>query len=98
MILFARGGLDRMAKAQKEAKNGPGDIGYEARLWEIADALRGSMDAAEYKHVVLGLILPNYISDVFEEQLADSVQNPRAGGAGGGIIMHTQKSQRRTDL
>jgi len=31
-------------------------VGYEARLWQIADALRGSMEAAEYKHVVLGLI------------------------------------------
>jgi type I restriction enzyme M protein len=31
-------------------------IGYEAELWRMADALRGSMDAAEYKHVVLGRI------------------------------------------
>jgi type I restriction enzyme, S subunit len=30
-------------------------VGYEAQLWQMADALRGSMDAAEYKHVVLGL-------------------------------------------
>ena len=42
--------------------------GYEAQLWEMADALRGSMDAAEYKHVVLGLIFLKYISDAFEEQ------------------------------
>lgn len=34
----------------------------------MADALRGSMDAAEYKHVVLGLIFLKYISDAFEEQ------------------------------
>ena len=40
----------------------------EARLWQMADALRGSMDAAEYKHVVLGLIFLKYISDAFEEQ------------------------------
>ena len=40
---------------------------YEAKLWEMADALRGSMDAAEYKHVVLGLIFLKYISDAFEE-------------------------------
>lgn len=32
------------------------NIGYEAELWQMADDLRGSMDAAEYKHVVLGLI------------------------------------------
>jgi type I restriction enzyme M protein len=36
----------------------------------MADALRGSMDAAEYKHVVLGLIFLKYISDAFEEQHA----------------------------
>ncbi|GIW92839.1 MAG: hypothetical protein KatS3mg110_0880 [Pirellulaceae bacterium] len=42
-------------------------IGCEAQLWQMADALRGSMDAAEYKHVVLGLIFLKYISDAFEE-------------------------------
>ena len=44
--------------------------GYEAELWKMADALRGSMDAAEYKHVVLGLIFLKYISDAFEEARA----------------------------
>ena len=42
--------------------------GYEAELWAMADALRGSMDAAEYKHVVLGLVFLKYISDAFEER------------------------------
>ena len=32
------------------------NLGFEAKLWEAADALRSSMDSAEYKHVVLGLI------------------------------------------
>ena len=45
-------------------------MGYEAQLWAMADALRGSMDAAEYKHVVLGLIFLKYISDAFEERHA----------------------------
>ena len=45
--------------------------GYEAELWRMADALRGSMDAAEYKHVVLGLIFLKYISDAFEEAYAE---------------------------
>jgi type I restriction enzyme M protein len=40
----------------------------EAELWKAADALRGSMDAAEYKHVMLGLIFLKYISDAFEEK------------------------------
>ena len=44
--------------------------GYEAELWAMADALRGSMDAAEYKHVVLGLVFLKYISDAFEERRA----------------------------
>ena len=42
--------------------------GYEADLWRMADTLRGSMDAAEYKHVVLGVIFLKYISDAFEER------------------------------
>ena len=42
----------------------------ESELWAMADALRGSMDAAEYKHVVLGLIFLKYISDAFEERHA----------------------------
>ena len=45
--------------------------GYETQLWQMADALRGSMDAAEYKHVVLGLIFLKYISDAFEERRAE---------------------------
>ena len=48
--------------------NSGAEIGYEAELWAMADKLRGSMDAAEYKHVVLGLIFLKYISDAFEEQ------------------------------
>jgi type I restriction enzyme M protein len=42
-------------------------IGFESELWAAADALRSNMDAAEYKHVVLGLIFLKYISDAFEE-------------------------------
>ena len=40
---------------------------HRSELWRMADALRGSMDAAEYKHVVLGLIFLKYVSDAFEE-------------------------------
>src|SRR6266542_3717841 len=53
---------------QKKKTNNGANVGYEAELWQMADALRGSMDAAEYKHVVLGLIFLKYISDAFEEQ------------------------------
>ena len=43
---------------------------YRAQLWEMANALRNNMDAAEYKHIVLGLIFLKYISDAFEEKHA----------------------------
>jgi Type I restriction-modification system methyltransferase subunit len=45
--------------------------GLEAKLWAAADALRNNMDAAEYKHVVLGLIFLKYISDAFEHKRAE---------------------------
>jgi type I restriction enzyme M protein len=54
-------------------------VGYEAELWQMADALRGSMDAAEYKHVALGLIFLKYISDAFEEQHAKLVAEEAKG-------------------
>ncbi len=48
-------------------KESSANIGFEAKLWLAADKLRSNMDAAEYKHVVLGLIFLKYISDAFEE-------------------------------
>jgi type I restriction enzyme M protein len=42
------------------------DLAYADTLWKAADALRGQVDAAEYKHVVLGLLFVKYISDSFE--------------------------------
>lgn len=43
-------------------------LGFEEKLWTSADKLRSNMDAAEYKHVVLGLIFLKYVSDSFEEK------------------------------
>jgi type I restriction enzyme M protein len=57
----------RYATPQASKKNG-GDLGFEDKLWKAADELRGSMDAAEYKHVVLGLIFLKYVSDAFVER------------------------------
>jgi len=51
-------------------KNSGAVLGFEKQLWLAADALRSNMDAAEYKHVVLGLIFLKYISDAFEERHA----------------------------
>ena len=48
--------------------NSTATIGFEEQIWAAADILRGNMDAAEYKHVVLGLIFLKYISDKFDER------------------------------
>jgi len=72
-----RGGTRPMTNT---APDNGATIGYEAELWRMADALRGVMDAAEYKHVVLGLIFLKYISDAFEE-LHARLEAERAQGA-----------------
>jgi type I restriction enzyme M protein len=54
-------------------------LGFEAKLWQAADKLRNNMDAAEYKHVVLGLIFLKYISDAFEEKYAALEADKKAG-------------------
>ena len=76
---MARG---RPKKRSDDSGATPNDAttGYEAELWAMADALRGSMDAAEYKHVVLGLIFLKYISDAFEETRV-RLEDERAEGA-----------------
>lgn len=58
------------AKSQNQQSNGSA-LGFEATLWATADKLRGNLDAAEYKHVVLGLIFLKYISDAFAEKHAE---------------------------
>jgi type I restriction enzyme M protein len=55
-----------MAKAKKEVK----EEALETQLWKAADKLRKNIDAAEYKHIVLGLMFLKYISDAFEEMYA----------------------------
>jgi type I restriction enzyme M protein len=55
------------------------NLGFEAKLWAAADALRNNMDAAEYKHVVLGLIFLKYISDAFEAKHAELEAQKKEG-------------------
>jgi type I restriction enzyme M protein len=50
------------------------NLGFENNLWEMADKLRGNIEASEYKHVVLGLIFLKYISDAFEERYNELVE------------------------
>lgn len=61
--------MPRPAKSSNKSSNAA-VIGFEAKLWLAADKLRNNMDAAEYKHVVLGLIFLKYISEAFEEMRA----------------------------
>ncbi len=61
--------MARATPAQSSVQSSA-NIGFEAKLWSAADKLRNNMDAAEYKHVVLGLIFLKYISDAFEEHRA----------------------------
>ncbi len=69
-----------MAKSKTRNNNTTANLGFEAKLWAAADALRNNMDAAEYKHVVLGLIFLKYISDAFESKHAE-LDTERAQGA-----------------
>jgi len=65
--------LAKRTNNTQAAQSNGATVGCETELWRMADALRGSMDAAEYKHVVLGLIFLKYISDAFEEHHAKLV-------------------------
>ena len=47
---------------------------FEQKLWLTADKMRSNMDAAEYKHVVLGLIFLKYISDAYKDARDDIVK------------------------
>ena len=67
-----------MAK-RPSANTTTANLGFEAKLWQAADALRNNMDAAEYKHVVLGLIFLKYISDAFEAKRAELLDQKTAG-------------------
>lgn len=63
-----------MAKSRTSTSSSSSNVGFEAKLWLAADKLRNNMDAAEYKHVVLGLIFLKYISDSFDEHHARLVK------------------------
>lgn len=62
-----------MARKATSKNDSSANLGFEQKLWSAADKLRNNMDAAEYKHVVLGLIFLKYISDSFEEHRAKLV-------------------------
>lgn len=68
---------ERKRVSKKNSGNGA-NLGFEQKLWQAADKLRGHMDAAEYKHVVLGLIFLKYISDAFQERYEALKKEPHA--------------------
>lgn len=61
----------RVPSASADDKGDENRTSLEARLWDAANQLRSNMDAAEYKHVVLGLIFLKYISDMFAKRQAE---------------------------
>ncbi len=69
-----------MPRGKKNGNENTANLGCEAQLWAATDALRNNMDAAEYKHVVLGLNFLKYISDAFQET-RDRLEAERDQGA-----------------
>ena len=67
----------RRKSGASKSTNGA-NLGFEQTLWQAADKLRGNMDAADYKHVVLGLIFLKYISDAFQEHFEKLKKEPHA--------------------
>src|SRR5436309_5937019 len=66
-------------KKQSSSRETGANLGFKAKLWQAADALRNNRDAAEYKHVVLGLIFLKYISDAFEAKHDELVAQTTQG-------------------
>ena len=62
-----------MAKQKKEVK----EKAIEVTLWEAANKLRGSVEPAEYKHVVLGLVFLKFASDKFEDHRAKLIADKK---------------------
>lgn len=74
----------KKSKSEEAATLNPRELGVDPEeLWQTADKLRGSIDAAEYKHVVLGLIFLKYISDAFEARRGKLAEELKADGIEG---------------
>lgn len=71
--------MGRQKKGSGERNGSAANLGFEAKLWLVADRLRNNMDAAESKHVVLGLIYLKYISDTFAALRDTLLPKPLSG-------------------
>ena len=69
------------------------DLAYAEILWEAADTLRGQIDAAEYKHVVLGLLFLKYISDSFDARHDELRVELKAEGISGDQLEYLLESR-----
>ncbi len=70
-----------MARPRKTPAQSSQPLGLEAQLWAMADKLRNNLDAAQYKHVVLGLIFLKFVSDRFEgrhDELRKAAVDPKS--------------------
>jgi type I restriction enzyme M protein len=76
----AKSTSERPARSNGNGGQSDALVGFEEKLWQMADKLRNNMDAAEYKHVVLGLVFLKYISDAFEEK-HDALAADKKSGA-----------------
>ena len=56
----------KIKKSPAKKANKKSELGFEESLWDAANKLRGSVESAEYKHIVLSLIFLKFISDKFE--------------------------------
>ena len=74
------------------------DLDYAEILWKSADTLRGQVDAAEYKHVVLGLLFLKYISDSFEARRGELIDELEAEGIAGVQLDRLLESRDRERL
>jgi type I restriction enzyme M protein len=88
-----RSGRRRSAPASPPISRSDSDLDYANTLWKAADALRGQVDAAEYKHVVLGLLFLKYISDAFEARRDELKEELRAEGITGPHAEHLLESR-----
>jgi type I restriction enzyme M protein len=69
---------ERKRSERAGAVNSGASLGFEQKLWTMADKLRGHMDSSEYKNVVLGLVFLKYISDAFDERRAELTKENEA--------------------
>lgn len=80
---------ERRREGAGSTLNGRATTGYEAKLWAMADALSGSMDAAAHKHVVLGLTFLKSISDALQERRATLLAECGGGRRRGPTVTNT---------